>query len=171
MTGVDRMGETTATATGRPESPVAGDRRAGAPDGVSRLCTVAAHLAFPFGTVVSPLLYYFVPGSRDRRVREHSAAAFDFQLTYVFGFLIVVAAVSVAFSLTIGFDDGAVVTAAVLAMIFDVLLLFFAIRAAVDAWRGGRARYPASLRLLRRAADRRGDDGRLRPTRRPASPQ
>ncbi len=54
----------------------------------ARLAIVAAHLGFPLGNGLTPLVFFWQPGKRHRAVREHCASAFDFQMTYVCSLLL-----------------------------------------------------------------------------------
>ena len=113
-----------------------------------RLAIVAAHLGIPLGNGLTPLVLFWQPGKRHRAVREHCAAAFDFQMTYVCSILVSMIALLFVASAT---QSNLPIILVVVGIVGGgLLLLFFGIRAAIDGWRGEPARNPPSVRLLRR---------------------
>lgn len=121
----------------------------------ARLAIVCAHLGVPLGNGLSPIVFAWWPGKHRPRVREHCAAAFDFQMTYavavVLGLLaFIVVAQDAGVALVVGV--GVAVSA------FALFSLFFGIRAAVDGWQGRPARYPPSVRMMRRELEGAGHE-------------
>lgn len=118
----------------------------------ARLAIVAAHLGFPLGNGLTPLVFFWQPGKRHRAVREHCASAFDFQMTYVCSLLL--AFIALLFMANATDSNFPYLLIAIGVVGGDVLLLFYGIRAAIDGWRGRAARYPPSIHMLRRELGR-----------------
>lgn len=114
----------------------------------ARLAIVAAHLGFPLGNGLTPLVFFWQPGRRHRAVREHCASAFDFQMTYVCSLLLALTALLFIANATQ--SNVPILLIAIGVVGGNVLLLFYGIRASIDGWRGRAARYPPSVHLLRR---------------------
>lgn len=106
---------------------------------------VAAHMGFPLGNGLTPLVVFKRPGERDPFVQRHAAAAFDFQMTLVGATL----AVALLVLVLVRGTPGVLLFLLIIVgeMIFEVV---FEIRASIAAWRGHEVRYPPSLRMLRR---------------------
>ncbi|MDH4147348.1 MAG: DUF4870 domain-containing protein, partial [Acidimicrobiia bacterium] len=110
-----------------------------------------AHASFALAPVLGPLAVYLTRGRRDEAVRRHSAAAFDFQVTYTALHLISVVALYAWMLTAAGGPSpdrllaalGALVTTYAVAMTLSAV-------AAVRALRGLPARYLVAVPLLSR---------------------
>jgi uncharacterized Tic20 family protein len=122
---------------------------AGRPSRGARTAAVVAHLGL-LGNASSALIMYAWPGRRSRFVREQCAEAFDFQMTYIGAYLVVVLITALGTALGVVPYEAAMVVWVLSAFGFTAFELTLEVRASVAACRGNRAHYPRSLRLLRR---------------------
>lgn len=128
------------------------------PVGEGKIAAVLSHVSYFVAGLVLPLVFLLTEGKRNAYVRHHAAEALNFALTFLLAWLVAFALlVPVAVLSTSGLDDDDV-PLGVLAWFGLVGLLWLAgaacsVVGAVRAGQGVWWRYPASIRLVRGAAD------------------